>query len=153
MTVEIDYLVGKVKFSKNEQDRRIAIQKMLTFCLKKLAIRRSETQMQILLEVAFLLRDHPNNDLIWDWLRRVSESADDSLREALTISIFELIPQRPTTLEALKRLWEFQSNAKTEWVTDYAYRNTSKNKKYRDRIKAYKSNVLTIAPHRNKMVK
>jgi hypothetical protein len=97
----------------------------LSACSRLFTAYRSDrlSQVEVILEVAYLLHRWPYSTVIWDWFRANARNAErKSDREDLTTSLFELLPEEPRDEKMLEIFFTFLSDPKTEWAVFEAYR-------------------------------
>ena len=77
------------------------LRELLSLCKPFIIGAPRSDQVEILLEIGFLLGELPGNQQIWFWLRALAKEADAQLKDALTVTIFELVPDDPVDPTAI----------------------------------------------------
>jgi hypothetical protein len=128
MISDLEKLKDNISSATTVEDRNLHMCNFLNLCSNLLNKPRKVSAYETLFEIAYLLHDYPLEKSIWDWLKEVCHTTDLELREALTIVVFEPLPEPPTTPQDLSHLWSFGDDLKTSWVIENAYRHNPEQK-------------------------
>ena len=125
----------------SENDLRMSLDEFLACCQGALNDFAQDKQMEVFLEVAYVLEKLPGNSQIWSWLKGISHRADQIRRDALRIALFELVPEEPIREQDLLSLWSFMEEAGIRWAVRDAYTHCPHK---------LEEHYLLYANHRNK---
>ena len=114
-------LTGRVRRAANRQQRRMALQAFLSEAERALMTHSPCDEMQVFQEVSCLLGERLCDRELWDWITKISASANSSRRRMLKEGLLELVPEPPVNHGDLENLWRMWRDPRTRWAVLCAY--------------------------------